>query len=183
MNTHVCDAQHAKYLDISIRKWFHNPYKMFQGLIKSGDTVVDIGCGPGTFTIEMSHMAGETGGVVAVDLQQEMLNMCKVKAEKKGLSTKIKLHKCDSDKIALDVQADFILAFYMVHELPDQAAFFKEVAAMLKPGGLFLMVEPIFHVTKQDFKQQTALAQQYGLSVDEERKITFSKSVVLKKAD
>ena len=144
-------------------------------------TAVDLGCGPGFFTVDMAIMVGDTGRVIGSDLQEGMLRKLADKIEGTELEKRIVLHKCEKGRIGIRERADFILAFYMVHEVPDQDLFFREVEAMLNPDGLVLVVEPPFHVSKKDFAKTTAIAQQAGLTVIEQPKILLSKAVLLKK--
>ena len=66
--------------------------------------------------------------------------------------------------------------------MPDQDAFLKQVHALLKSGGKFLLVEPIIHVPEQAFQATVARALAAGLkqvqpvSVNISRAILFSKS-------
>ena len=78
---HVFPAQRSWSLLFG-RGLIHNPGKILNGLIRGGDSVVDIGCGPGFFTPTLSYMAGMAGKVFAVDLQQEMLDRAKVIVDK-----------------------------------------------------------------------------------------------------
>lgn len=45
-------------------------------------TAMDIGCGPGFFTLAMARMAGPEGKVIAIDMQQEMLDLVKKKSDR-----------------------------------------------------------------------------------------------------
>jgi len=40
---------------------------------------LDVGCGPGYFSLDMARMVGKTGHVIACDLQQGMLQKLKEK--------------------------------------------------------------------------------------------------------
>jgi len=181
MNTHVCSARHAGALDNGIRRFFHNPKRFLSGLIQEGDAVLDIGCGPGTFTMGMAEMIGPTGRVVAADLQSEMLSKARAKAESHGLADRISFHKCQTDRINLQGKFSLILAFFMVHEVSDQDTFMSEVSDLLEPGGFFYLVEPLFHASKRLMDKELALAKKYGLSVVEKRNILFGKGFVLQK--
>ncbi|HEY9207285.1 MAG TPA: methyltransferase domain-containing protein [Candidatus Methanoperedens sp.] len=48
---------------------------------------------------------------------------------------KKKRHKCTNNKIGVKEKVDFVLAFYMVHEVSDQVGFFREIKSVLKPDG------------------------------------------------
>ena len=167
---HVCSTRHAFALDNVIRRLFQKPEKITGPYIQPGDTIIDIGCGPGFFTIDMARLAGETGRVIAVDLQQKMLKKVEKKALKHGLSETIRFHRCPPDSLGIgsDVKADFILAFYMVHETPDPRQFLAEVSSLLKPSGRFLIVEPRFHVSKNTFRQITGYALDAGFQIVDE---------------
>jgi len=163
----VCSHSHSFFLDNFFRRLFQNPKKIVGEYIKDGDTVIDLGCGPGFFSIDMARMVGNSGRVYSVDLQKEMLEKVEKKAFNLGLSKQIFLHHCLQEKIGLndDVKADFILAYYMVHETPDHINFLKEVKSLLKSGGRFLLVEPIFHVSKDRFKKITKDIKALGFSI------------------
>ena len=163
----VCSHKHAFALDNFIRKVFQNPKKIVGEYIKAGDTVIDLGCGPGFFTIDMAGMVGDTGHVIAVDLQKEMMEKVDKKAKAKGVHHIITRHRCPADGIDLDENsiADFILAFYMVHETPDQERFLEQVKQLLKPDGRFLLVEPLFHVSKKKFQRTENIAQKVGFTI------------------
>ena len=62
----------------------HNSEKILGGHIESGQTVLDLGCGSGTFTIAMAKMVGELGKVIAVDVQDEMLQIVRRRRPKRG---------------------------------------------------------------------------------------------------
>jgi len=163
----VCSHSHSFFLDNVFRRLIQNPKKIVGEYIKDGDTVVDLGCGPGYFSIDMAKMVGETGRVISVDLQPEMLEKVEKKAKKQNLSRRITLHNCPQNKIGLnpDVAADFVLAFYMLHETPDPDKFLQEVKTFLKKDGKCLIVEPIFHVSKKHFQNLTQDIKNIGFRI------------------
>jgi len=176
---HICPWWLAKGLDNPIRRLIHNPEKILGEYIEPGQTVLDLGCGSGTFTIAMARMVGETGKVIAVDVQDEMLQMVKQKAVKEGLDSRVITHKSEPDRIGISVKVDFALAFYMVHEVPNAKGFLKEIASLLKSDGKLLIVEPLFHVSASSFKNTLDTARSAGLKSISEPGIRFSRSVLL----
>ena len=163
MSPHVCPHTISFFLDNWFRKLIQNPKRIVGPYINEGDTVMDIGCGPGFFSIEMARMVGPQGKAIAVDLQEKMLGHVKRKAAKYGMTDRMEFHQCEADSIGLNIEADFILAYYMVHETPNIANFFKEIAAMLKNGGQALVVEPRFHVNKAMFAETLEEGERAGL--------------------
>ncbi len=177
----VCPIEKADSLDNRARRWLQNPRKILSPYIKEGMTVLDFGCGPGYFTIDMAQMVGKSGRVIAADLQEGMLQKLRKKIQETELEERITLHRCEENQIGLAEKVDFALAFYVLHEIPDQGAFFKELASILQPGGLVFIVEPPFHVSKAGFAEMIGKAEKAGLKLAEGPKGLFNKSVILKK--
>lgn len=178
-NGHVCPLSVVKWLNNPLRKLIQNPRKNFGKYINPGSTVVDLGCGGGFFTVELARMVGETGRVIAVDLQTEMLNITRDLATKKGVIDRITLHQCETNDIGLsEVKVDFALAFYVVHEVPDQRAFLKQVSELLKPDARFMMIEPKHHVTASDFERILADADYAGLKKLQTVRMIMSRGIL-----
>ncbi len=177
---HVFPAWRSWILDNWIRKIGQNPEKILQGLINPGDTAADIGCGPGFFTITMARMAGEKGRVIACDLQDEMLGKVRKKAERQKIRN-IFYVKTEKDKINISDKLDFALCFYIVHEIPDGLAFFKEMSGLMKPEGKILLAEPAKWVDEEEFNGSIGNAKEAGFEVAEVRKIFGSRAILLKK--
>jgi ubiquinone/menaquinone biosynthesis C-methylase UbiE len=82
---HSYAASGAFFLDNPIRRLIQPPSELIEKLaINPNDVVVDFGCGPGYFTMELAKKAQS---VVAVDLSSEMLEKAQNKAEKQELRT------------------------------------------------------------------------------------------------
>ena len=114
---------------------FHNPQKIMGEYVKEGSTVVDAGCGPGFFSVALAEMVGESGRVLSVDLQQEMLDQLRVNAERLNLQGRISMQQCMEDRLGITEKVDFALAFYMVHEVPDVSNFFVRLCSCSNPTG------------------------------------------------
>nr|NQU93111.1 class I SAM-dependent methyltransferase [Bacteroidota bacterium] len=178
---HVCPVEIAGGLDNRMRRWAQNPRKILGPYIKKGMVVLDVGCGPGFFSIEMAKMVGETGRVIAADLQEGMLQKIRDKIRGTEFEDRLTIHKCDKDKIGLSEQVDLILLFYMVHEVPDVESFLSEIESLLKPGGLVFIVEPPFHVSKKAFENTLKIAGDNGLTITERPKLFLNKAAILQK--
>jgi ubiquinone/menaquinone biosynthesis C-methylase UbiE len=144
-------------------------------------TVLDLGCGPGFFSIDMAEMVGKSGRVIASDLQEGMLQKLRVKIQGTELEERITLHKCEENKMGVSENVDFVLAFYMFHEVPNQEELLSEIGSILKPNGQVLIVEPPFHVSKSTFEETIRKARKAGFTLVERPKVLLSKTAVLKK--
>jgi ubiquinone/menaquinone biosynthesis C-methylase UbiE len=129
----------------------------------------------------MAHMVGKSGRVIASDLQEGMLRKLRHKIKGTELEQCIRLHKCGENKIGLSEDVDFILAFYIVHEIPDQEEFFNEIGSILKPNGQVFIVEPPFHVSKTAFEETIKKSRVAAFTTVERPKVLLSKTVILKK--
>ena len=178
MAGHVCPWWLAYTFDNSLRRLVQNPEKILAPYVKEGMTVMDTGCGMGFFSIAMAHLVGSSGRVIAVDLQPQMLEVLKKRAEKARVSGRITTICCEQDELGVKEKVDFALSFYMLHEVPDKERFFRQVAASLKPQARFLVVEPWFHVSRSDFKKTVEAALAAGLVQDGNPGVRFSFSQV-----
>jgi ubiquinone/menaquinone biosynthesis C-methylase UbiE len=142
---------------------------------------MDVGCGPGLYAIEMALMVGESGRVIAADLQDGMLDLVRKKIAGTEIEDRVTLHRCEKDTLGLSDDMDFVLAFYMVHELPDQSAFFSEIHSHLKPAGQLLVVEPPMHVSKAAFDETVSRARETGFEVTSKPIVMLSKTALLRK--
>jgi SAM-dependent methyltransferase len=148
-------------------------------------TILEPGPGMGFFTIELARRVGTRGRVVAIDVQQKMLNSLRRRAQRRRLGDRIDLRLASSDGMGtsdLIAKVDFVLAFAVVHELPDAGKFFKESFSALKPGGKLLFSEPYDIIDKVEFEKSLELARKVGFSVAETPTITSSISAVLIKS-
>ena len=179
----VCPAEHAGVLDFGLRKLAHNPKRILRPYVKAGMAALDLGCGPGFFTVAIAGLVGGSGKVVAADLQPGMLEKAGKKISDAGLADRVTFHLCRADAIGLNERFDFILVFYMLHEVPDQEKFLSEIQTLLKPGGRALLAEPNFHVSKDDFGKSILIMKQAGLVVEPGPKVRFSRTVILRNAD
>ena len=176
---HVCPWWVAYTFDNPIRKIFHNPRKMLTPYIKEGMRVMDVGCGMGYFTIGMAKIIGDKGKVIAVDLQQKMLTTMLKRVRRAGLETRVYPHLCRPEDIGISEDVNFILNFWMVHEVNDQKLFFGQLKNILASGGNILVAEPKMHVTPEEFQKTIEIAREAGLRVCGQPVIRFSRTVLL----
>jgi len=180
-NMRVCPVEIAGSLDNIFRKWIHNPKKILGEYVKEGMIVLDIGCGSGLFSREMAKMIGRSGKVIAADLQEGMLEKLKDKIQGTEIERRIKLHKCEEDEIGISEKVDFVLAFWMLHVIPNQEKFFEEIKSILKSNGKIFIIEPKFHVSRQAFEEAINKAEKIGFKPIEKPKVFLNRTMVLRK--
>lgn len=134
----------VKFLMSQERKQWHNPETILNeaGATK-GMTMVDLGSGPGFFTIPMAQMTGEKGLVYAVDSDQTMLNGLKENIAKSEVNPNI-IKIVDSDVCHTGIpkeSVDFVLFANVLHEVEDKKTFFQEVRRISKPTAYIVDVD------------------------------------------
>lgn len=179
MAKHVCPWWLAYTFDNPLRRIFHKPEEIFRPYLSEGMTAIDLGCGMGYFSIGMAKMVGETGKVISVDLQQQMLDTLMQRAGKAGVANRIATLLCEENNIGSHEKVDFALAFWMAHETPDELNFLQQVHAILKKSGKLLLAEPKLHVTDAEFRKTLTLAKKAGFNHLGSPKISFSHTAVL----
>ncbi|HZD44376.1 MAG TPA: class I SAM-dependent methyltransferase, partial [Methanomicrobiales archaeon] len=135
------------------------------------------------FTRAMARMVGDTGTVVAIDLQEEMLQIVEETARQEGLLPRIRLHQARPETLGCSRRecADFALAFYVVHEVPDPGRLLREISALLAPGGRLLLVEPKGEVPPAAFERTVQTSRAAGLRVVRRPRVLISRAVLLQK--
>lgn len=178
---HVCPCWFVYTFDNPLRRLLYRPETLLRPYVDDGMTVLDIGCGGGINTLALARLVGETGKVLAVDVQQAMLDMVGRRLKRVGLESRVQLQRCHTDDIGLDDPVDFVNAFWMVHEVPDTRAFLAQLHRILRPGGRLLITEPVFHVSRRMFSATLEEAARAGLHHDHSPRIRFSMTALLHK--
>ncbi len=161
----VCPPWIGYFLLNPLRKFFKNPDKLLGPFVREGMTVLEPGCGMSFFTLPLARMVGPQGRVVAAEIQKKMLSVLSRRAGKAGLSDRIDLRHIGEDGLGIEDlsnQVDFAAAIHVVHEVPVQTVFFKEIWEALKPGGKLLVIEPKGHISQGEFEHSVAEAKKIG---------------------
>jgi SAM-dependent methyltransferase len=174
----VCPSWCCFTFDNFVRRLFQDPVRILSPYVRAGSIAIDIGSGKGFFSGALCHLVGDRGRVIAVDIQQRMLDSLVRRVQRRGLAERLETHLSSPDEFGITSQADFILAFWMVHEVPDQTQFFEQVAHLLKPTGTFLVAEPYLHVTKRAFSRTVEMAVRANLKTVGSPRIAFSRTAL-----
>jgi SAM-dependent methyltransferase len=181
----LCPVWVGYLLANPLRRLFQNPERILAPHLRPGITVLEIGPAMGFFSLPMAAAVGPGGRVVCVDVQKPMLDRLVRRAEKAGLAERIETRTCAGDDLGvadLAGRVDFILAFAVVHEVPDQAGLFAQLAAAAKPGAELLFAEPGGHVNEAVFRRSLDLAMAAGFTETARPAVPGSRAAVLTRA-
>ena len=145
--------------------------------MKKGDKILDLGPGMGYFTFPIGRMVGKHGIVYAADIQNQML----LHIEKRIIKEKWKNIRTYliKDKIRINEKVDFVLMFWMLHEIKNIEIVIDNLKEILNQNGKILIVEPIIHVTKKDFTNEIDIMIKNGFKIIKYPKINLSRSVLI----
>jgi ubiquinone/menaquinone biosynthesis C-methylase UbiE len=109
--------------------------------LKAGQSVCDLGCGNGFYTLPMSKRVGDKGVVYAVDIQPEMLHMLEIRAKSLGFKNIKSVLANRVDPHLPPGQLDMVLLVDVYHELSNPAEVLRAIRASLKPEGRMVLAE------------------------------------------
>ncbi len=132
----------ADWLVRDSRQEEENCVEMLKALhIAPGQTVCDMGCGNGFYTVPMSKLVGPTGRVLAVDVQSEMLTLLRARLRKENITNVRPLHGQLWDPKLPDGEVDLILLVDVYHEFSHPEQMLQAMRKSLKPDGRLALVE------------------------------------------
>ena len=149
--------------------------------VRPGMAVLDLGCGPGRLTVPLAQRVGDHGQVVAVDIQDGMLDRAREKARAANLAN---VQFVPAAAGQADLGRDrFDRAFLVtvLGEIPDRDAALKEVFSALKPGGLLSVTEVVFDPHFQSYQSVAQRAATAGFREAAHQGNRFAFTLILQK--
>lgn len=150
------EREHLEELERSRRRWdFWSSYWGFverdtagirretieQLGLDTGDTVLDLGCGPGVNVATLREAVGPDGSVIAVDLSRGMLERARTRVDDRGWEN-VTLVLADATRpIVTAERLDGVVATTAVSATPDVRSTVENVYDVLRPGGRFALYE------------------------------------------
>ncbi|TWT85324.1 Magnesium-protoporphyrin O-methyltransferase [Posidoniimonas polymericola] len=132
----------APWLVRDSREREEEPEKLVAALgLEPGQQVCDLGCGNGFYALKMAEKILRGGVVWAVDIQPEMLDLLRERAEARQV-TNVKPVLGDGDDPKLPAgQIDLLLLVDVYHEIYEPAAMLTKIHASLAARGRVALVE------------------------------------------
>lgn len=111
--------------------------------LRPGQTVLELGPGPGYFTAGASRAAGPDGRVLCLDIQPDMLDILRGRLDEASVAN-AELIASDATRLPLaDRSVDAAYLVTVLGEIPDRVAALRELRRVLKPAGVLSFRETI----------------------------------------
>jgi SAM-dependent methyltransferase len=133
--------------------------------IRPGQTVCDMGCGNGFYTLELARLVGPEGMVYGVDIQPEMLRMLAERAADEGLANVRPVLGTPIDPRLPEAAIDVVLCVDVYHEFSNPAEMLARIRRSLAREGRLVLAEfrgedaavpikPLHKMTKQQIRAE-----------------------------
>jgi ubiquinone/menaquinone biosynthesis C-methylase UbiE len=135
-----CPASVSFLVDNPVRRWYLR-HAVERAGVRSGERVLELGPGPGTFTIEAAQRTSPLGSVVAVDIQPEMISALRNRVREAGLNN-VQSYVAGASRLPLDDKSvDRAFMVTVLPEIPDKQMALLELHRVLKPNGILSITE------------------------------------------
>lgn len=138
-----CPASLSWLVDNPFRRRYMRPILDRVG-IRPGECVLELGPGPGAFTVDAARRAGSEGRLIAVDIQPQMIAQVEGRVREAGL-TNVETHVASAYELPVaDGSVDRAFLVTVLPEIPDQDRALAELYRVIKPGGRLSVTEEFY---------------------------------------
>jgi len=107
--------------------------------VRPGDCVLDVGCGTGVITRNLTQRVGRQGRVVGIDPSTRLIEEALRRAEEEGLKDRIEFRCADGAALPFsDESFDLVVASAVFGHVPNGMEVLKEMVRVARPGGTVL---------------------------------------------
>ena len=162
--------QASFFLDNPLRRALTKPGEVVDTIgLRGHQAVLELGPGPGTFSVELARRLS-TGRLDLLDVQPEMLDKARRKLERAGLSN-VDFHVGEASAGIPFPDNMFDAAFLaaVIGEVPDQRGCLRELARIIKPGGVLVFHEGLPDPDRLSVSDLRALAEPAGFTLVDAR--------------
>lgn len=137
-------ATYLERLEGRDRAAWQQPDRVVRALaLRPGETVCDVGAGPGYFALRLARAVGPLGTVYAIDVERRMLEVLRDRLRVSGIDNVRPLLARGERGAVPPRPCDVVLVVNTFHHFPEGAAYLRKLATALQPGGRLVNVD--FH--------------------------------------
>jgi ubiquinone/menaquinone biosynthesis C-methylase UbiE len=118
----------------------HTEHALRLAGLRPGMRVLDVGCGPGDVSLLAARLVGPTGTVLGVDAAAGIIEFARSRAAERGVSS-VRFEQSSLADLALEEPVDAVIGRLILMHLPDPVAALRQLAALVRPGGLIAFSE------------------------------------------
>jgi ubiquinone/menaquinone biosynthesis C-methylase UbiE len=138
----ILPAEMAHILLSEGREELEQPEKTLDAMqLKDGDLVADIGCGNGFYSLRVAERVGPHGHVLAVDIQQGMLDQLEQRMDEAGIQNIYPILGAPEDPHLPTGKVDWVLMVDVYHEFSDPKPMLARIKECLAPDGKVALLE------------------------------------------
>lgn len=133
----------SDYLEITAKVTQHVKRRSYAVMdVGPGQKVLDVGCGPGTDTIALAQLVGDSGRVVGIDWDQEMIDEADRRAVEAGVDRTVTHRRGDATALPFDSgEFDSCRSERLFQHLHSPEAALSEMVRVTKEGGWVVVVD------------------------------------------
>jgi len=172
------DRAHLAMMSI-VHEWlyglFVDPYrKLNDAGLKDGQRILEVGYGPGFFTVPAARIVGEEGSLCAIDVNSAAWAKVKHKVEKSGLkNVDVLLADAEETGLAPD-DFDLVFLFGVFHAFDDPSPMLREMHRLLKENGLLVIQKS--RKSKRDVTESVTHEGMFSFKEESGRLLKFAKN-------
>jgi ubiquinone/menaquinone biosynthesis C-methylase UbiE len=134
-------GHHQNAVNFMAERSIESHGQFFAPYLKSGISVLDCGCGPGTITLGIAARV-KPGQVIGVDCEQSQIDRARADATNRGIANAA-FHSANVYSLPFDDEHfNRVFSHALMEHLADPTRVLKECFRVLKPGGLFDICSP-----------------------------------------
>ncbi|MBN1579545.1 MAG: methyltransferase domain-containing protein [Anaerolineae bacterium] len=160
-----CPSSLSWLVNSPFRRWYMRHVIERIG-IKPGETVLELGPGPGAFTVEAARRLGPKGKLIVVDVQPVMIAQVEKRVRRARLNN-VELHIANAYDLPVeDESVDRAFLVTVLPEIPNQARALAELRRVLRPMGMLSITEEFFDPDYQFPVETLRRAEASGFSLE-----------------
>jgi SAM-dependent methyltransferase len=161
-----CPSALSWLVDNPLRRAYMRPVLDRIGIGHS-ERVLELGPGPGAFTVDAAQRVGSKGRLIAVDIQPEMIVQVERRIREEGL-TNVETHVASAEALPLDGQSvDRVFLITVLPEIPDRGRALAELHRVLRPDGVLSITEEFYDPDYLFLSETIRLVESAGFRFEE----------------